>query len=217
MDIKEILSKCDYTLLDKSATQKDIASLVKRGEWCGVGAFCVPPCFVEYTKKLTKRPVVTVIGFPNGYMSTKTKVFEAKDALESGADELDMVINIGLLRGGDLRYVQNEIESVKKECGDKVLKVIIEACLLSDAEKVAMCKVAKDGGADFIKTSTGFTSGATEHDVKLLVKNANGLKVKAAGGIRTVEAAEKFITLGAERIGTSGIIKDAIIKGLLQS
>ena len=156
-----------------------------------------------------KIPVCTVIGFPNGNMTTAAKVFETEDALKNGAEEIDMVINIGMLKAGEDDYVLNEIKEIKKACGDHILKVIIETCLLTDEEKIRMCEVVSESGADFIKTSTGFSkAGATFHDVELMAAHVkNGLKIKAAGGISSIEDAEKFIELGADRLGTSRIIK----------
>ncbi len=216
MDIKKILSKCDYTLLDRCATQSDIEARICCGAKYGVASVCIPPCFVRFSKGMTGLPVCTVIGFPNGYNSTAAKLYEAQEALESGADELDAVINVGKLKEKDYSYVKNEILALKKACGDRILKIIIEACLLTDEEKTMMCTLVTEGGADFIKTSTGFLSGATEHDVELLGRNVGaGVRVKAAGGIRTVEAAQRYISLGADRIGSSGIIKDALAKGLI--
>ena len=216
MEIEKILAKCDYTLLDRCASPKDIEGLVERGERYGVASVCIPPCYVDLARRLTTMPICTVIGFPNGYNASCVKLSEAERAFSDGADELDMVINVGRLKSGDLSFVQGEIEAIKRACDNKILKVIIEASLLTDDEKATACRVIKDGGGDYVKTSTGFAGGATEHDVELLCRLSDGLKVKAAGGIRSVEAAQRFIELGAQRIGTSGIIKDALSKGLIK-
>ena len=211
MDIKEILSKCDYTLLDRCATWADIEAVINDGIKYGVASVCIPPCFVARAKQYAgdKLKICTVIGFPNGYNSTQAKLFEAKDALDGGADEIDAVINVGELKAKNYDFVLGEIEHLKKLCGDKVLKIIIETCLLTDEEKIKMCELVYKGGADYIKTSTGFSSGgATREDIALMRKHLNSsVKIKASGGIRTISDAEDFITLGADRIGTSGIIK----------
>ena len=177
----------------------------------GAASVCIPPSYVkrawEYLKG--KMPVCTVIGFPNGYNTTKTKVFETRDAIENGAEEIDMVINIGDLKDRNYEKIQAEIEEIKAACGEKVLKVIIETCLLTEEEKIRMCQVVTEAGADFIKTSTGFsTAGATFDDIKLFAAHVGpGVKMKAAGGIKSFEDAEKFISLGASRLGTSRIVK----------
>ena len=211
MNINDILSKCDHTLLNQTATFEDIKKLADDGIKYGTASICIPPCFVKQAKEYVgdKLAVCTVIGFPNGYNTTAVKVFETKTAVSEGADEIDMVINIGELKAKNYEYVLNEIKQIKAACGSKILKVIIETCLLTDEEKVKMCELVTLGGADYIKTSTGFsTSGATAKDVEILVKNVGkGVKVKAAGGIKTIADAEEFIDLGADRLGTSRIVK----------
>lgn len=214
MELKEILAKCDHTILKQTATWEDVKKVVDEGIKYGTASVCIPPCFVGQAKAYSGRrvPVCTVIGFPNGYNSTEAKVYEAERAVADGADEIDMVINIGTLKSGALADVTSEIKAVKKACGDKVLKVIVETCLLTEEEKKAACKAVTDAGADYIKTSTGFsTGGATFADVKLFKENVGeGIKIKAAGGISSVEDAEKFIALGADRLGTSRIVKIAV-------
>lgn len=214
MELKEILAKCDHTILKQTATWKDVKKVVDEGIKYGTASVCIPPCFVGQAKACSggRVPVCTVIGFPNGYNSTEVKVYETERAVADGADEIDMVINIGTLKSGALADVTNEIKAVKKACGDKVLKVIVETCLLTEEEKKAACKAVTDAGADYIKTSTGFsTGGATFADVKLFKENVGeGIKIKAAGGISSVEDAEKFIALGADRLGTSRIVKIAV-------
>lgn len=211
IDIKELLSKCDYTLLDRSASWEDIKAVLGDGIKYGVASACIPPCFVKLAKQYVgdRLPICTVIGFPNGYNTTKAKVFEAKEAILDGADEIDAVINVGELKAKNYDCILSEIKALKEVCGDKILKIIIEACLLTEDEKIKACELVTKGGADYIKTSTGFASGgATREDVALMRKFIGiGVKVKAAGGIRTIEDAEDFIRLGADRIGTSGIIK----------
>ena len=176
-----------------------------------IASVCIPPCYVKAAKEYVKgkMKICTVIGFPLGYQMAKVKAYEAKEAVENGADEIDMVINVGFLRAKRFDEVRSEISLVKEACGEKILKVIIETCLLSDEEKKAMCKIVGEAGADFIKTSTGFShAGATAEDIKLFSDNVPpGLKIKAAGGIKTLEDAENFLRLGAERLGTSRIVK----------
>ena len=211
MDVKTILSKCDHTLLAQTATWQDIKAICDDGMKYRTASVCIPPCYVKQAKEYVGDglAICTVIGFPNGYNTTAAKEFETIDALKNGADEIDMVINIGALKAGDDEYVLNEIKTLKKACGDKILKVIIETCLLTDEEKVKMCHIVTEAGADFIKTSTGFsTSGATFADIKLFSENIGaGVKMKAAGGISSMADAEEFIRLGAERLGTSRIVK----------
>lgn len=211
MDVKTILSKCDHTLLAQTATWDDIKAICDDGMKYQTASVCIPPCYVKKAKEYVgdKLAICTVIGFPNGYNTTAVKEFETKDALANGADEIDMVINIGALKAGDDEYVLNEIKTLKKACGNKILKVIIETCLLTDEEKIKMCRIVTEAGADFIKTSTGFSkAGATFADIKLFSKNiGEGVKMKAAGGISSMEDAEEFIRLGAERLGTSRIVK----------
>ena len=211
MDIKKILSSVDHTLLSQTATWEEIKTICDDGMKYNVASVCIPACYVKKAKDYVgnKLKVCTVIGFPNGYSTTKTKVYETKDAIDNGADEIDMVINIGMLKDGLYSEVEDEIRQIKGACGDKILKVIIETCLLTDEEKIKMCDIVTNSGADFIKTSTGFsTSGATFDDI-ILFKNHVGsnVKIKAAGGIKTLDDAEKFISLGASRLGTSRIIK----------
>lgn len=211
MDMKEILSKVDHTLLSVSATWSDIKQICDDGMKYGVASVCIPASYVKQAKEYCgdKLAICTVIGFPNGYSTTAVKCFEARDAIENGADEIDMVINIGWAKDRREEDLLNEIKAVKAACGDKILKVIIETCLLTDEEKVMMCKIVSESGADFIKTSTGFsTGGATPADVALFAENvAPHVKIKAAGGIASIADAQEFISLGASRLGTSRIIK----------
>ncbi len=211
MNIKNILSKCDHTLLAQTSTWEQIKEICDDGMKYGTASVCIPPCFVSEAKKYVgdKLNICTVIGFPNGYNTTAVKLFETEDALRAGADEIDMVINIGALKEGKDDYVRDEITALKKACGDKILKVIIETCLLTEEEKIRMCKIVTEAGADFIKTSTGFSSaGATREDIKLMRKNVGkNVKVKAAGGIANLDDAEDFIALGADRLGTSRVVK----------
>lgn len=210
-NIKNILACVDHTLLSPAATWAEIKEICDDALAYETASVCIPPSFVGRSKEYLdgRLPICTVIGFPNGYNSTVVKLIETRDALENGADEIDMVINIGALKEGNYDYVLNEIRLLKKECGDKVLKVIIETCLLSEEEKIAMCQIVTKAGADFIKTSTGFsTGGATRDDIKLFAKHIGGnVKMKAAGGIRSMEDAQDFIDLGCERLGTSSIVK----------
>ncbi|MBQ7333763.1 MAG: deoxyribose-phosphate aldolase [Clostridia bacterium] len=211
MELKEILSRCDHTLLSQAATEEEIKALCDDGIKYGTASVCIPPCYVKLAKEYTKGklPICTVIGFPNGYSATAVKLFEAETALSHGADEIDMVINIGMLKNANYDGIINEIKAIKTAVGDKILKVIIETCLLTDEEKIKMCHLVSESGADFIKTSTGFsTSGATLHDIRLMKANAAPhLKIKAAGGISSLLDAESFIKAGAERLGTSRIVK----------
>lgn len=211
MDVKEILSKCDHTLLGQTATWQDIKAICDDGIKYKTASVCIPPCYVKQAKEYVGESlkICTVIGFPNGYNTTAVKVFETKDAVDSGADEIDMVINIGALKEGKLDFVRDEIAKIKAACGGKFLKVIIETCLLTDEEKVTMCRLVTEAGAEYIKTSTGFsTAGATLKDVELMVKNVGkGVLVKAAGGIKDLKDAEDFINLGASRLGTSRVVK----------
>lgn len=211
MDISEIVSKVDHTLLSTTATFADIKNLCDEGIKYGVASVCIPPCFVEEAKKYVKDKleICTVIGFPNGYNEKSVKIFETAKALESGADEIDMVINIGLLKEGNYSAVFDEIKSIKEICEKNILKVIIETCLLTQKEKIEMCKIVTDANADFIKTSTGFSkSGAKIEDILLFKEHVgNNVKIKAAGGISTIADAEDFIKAGASRLGTSRIIK----------
>lgn len=211
MEITQILAKCDHTLLTQTATWEDIKKICDDGMKYNTASVCIPPYFVKQAKEYVgeKLAICTVIGFPNGYNTTAVKVFETKDAIKDGADEIDMVINIGALKAGMDDYIINEIKEIKAACGDKILKVIIETCLLNEDEKIRMCKNVTAAGADFIKTSTGFsTAGATREDVALMKANVGeGVLVKAAGGISGIKDAEDFINLGADRLGTSRVVK----------
>ena len=214
MDIQQILARCDHTQLSVSATWEDIRALCDDGMRFGTASVCIPPLYVREAKQYVgdRLAVCTVIGFPNGYSTAAVKCAEAADAIKNGADEIDMVIPVGYLKDGRDGEIEDEIRSVKAACGDKILKVIIETCLLSEDEKVRMCRIVSAAGADYIKTSTGFsTGGATREDVALLRKHvAPHVKVKAAGGISTLQDAEDFIKLGADRLGTSRIVKLAM-------
>ena len=211
MDIKEILNMVDHTLLNPAATWDEIKDICDDGMKYKTASVCIPASYVKAAKEYVGDglKICTVIGFPNGYSTTATKCFEAKDAVLNGADEIDMVINIGWLK--DKRYdeILDEIKLIKAECNGKILKVIIETCLLTDEEKIKMCEVVSASGADFIKTSTGFSvGGATKEDIALFAENvADHVKIKAAGGISTLTDAEDFVNLGASRLGTSRIVK----------
>ena len=211
MKKEEILSHCDHTLLAQTATWEEIRTICDDGIKYGTASVCIPPCYVKQAKEYVgdKLAICTVIGFPNGYHTTATKLFETKDALANGADEIDMVINVGALKQGNDDEIKEEICLLKKACGTKILKVIIETCLLTDEEKVKMCHIVTEAGADYIKTSTGFSKGgATPADVALMAKNVGeGVRVKAAGGISDFADAEEFLTLGADRLGTSRLVK----------
>lgn len=211
MKIEEILAKCDHTLLTQTATWEEIRGICDDGMKYHTASVCIPASYVKQAKDYVgdKLAICTVIGFPNGYDTTAAKCFMAADAVENGADEVDMVINIGWVKDGLYDRVRDEIAAVKQACHGRLLKVIIETCLLTDDEKIAMCKAVSDSGADYIKTSTGFSkAGATFHDVELFAAHvAPHVKIKAAGGISSLEDAEKFIELGASRLGTSRIVK----------
>ncbi len=211
MTDQEILAKVDHTLLKPDAKKEDIKKICQEAMDNNTASICINPAYIEYAKEImgNKIPICTVIGFPLGAMTTESKIFEAKDAIKKGASEVDMVINISKAKDGEFDYITDEIRQIKNAVGDKVLKVIIETCLLNDEEKIALCHCVTDAGADFIKTSTGFsTGGATFHDIELFAKHCDGkCKIKAAGGIRTREDMEKFIALGADRLGTSSAIK----------
>lgn len=212
MNKQEILNKVDHTILAQTTKWEDIKKICDDGIKFNVASVCIPPSYVEETKKYVgeKLKICTVIGFPNGYNTTNVKIYETLEAIEKGADEIDMVINIGWLKDKKYEEIENEIRAIKNVCGDKILKVIIETCLLTDEEKVKMCEIVDKSGADYIKTSTGFsTSGATFEDIELFKENLKGsnLKIKAAGGVKSFEDAEKFIELGADRLGTSRLIK----------
>ena len=211
MEIEKILSVCDHTLLHQDATFDDIKALCDDAIKYHTASVCIPPCYVKDAKAYVgdRMKICTVIGFPNGNMTTTVKVLETFDALDKGADEIDMVINIGRLKSKDYACVKQEINLIKQACGDHILKVIIETCMLTDEEKIKMCEIVTEAGADYIKTSTGFsTAGATFADVELFAKHVGeGVKIKAAGGISSIADAEKFIELGASRLGTSRIVK----------
>ena len=211
MELSEILAACDHTLLAQTATWADIRAICDDGMKYHTASVCIPASFVKQAKEYVgdKLTICTVIGFPNGYDTTAAKCFMATDAVDNGAGEVDMVINIGWAKEGKWDEITAEIAAIKKACKGRLLKVIIETCLLTDEEKIALCKCVSDSGADYIKTSTGFsTAGATFHDVELFAKHvAPHVKIKAAGGISSLEDAEKFIELGASRLGTSRIVK----------
>ena len=216
MELKDILAKCDHTLLAQTSTWAQIKDICDDGMKYSCASVCIPASFVKQAKEYVgeRIAICTVIGFPNGYATTAAKCFMASDAVDNGADEVDMVINIGWAKEGKWDAITAEIAAIKAACKGKLLKVIIETCLLTDEEKIALCKCVSDSGADYIKTSTGFsTAGATFADVELFAKHvAPHVKIKAAGGISSLEDAEKFISLGASRLGTSRIVK--IAKGL---
>ena len=211
MEIKEILSRCDHTLLAQTATWEDIRAICDDGMKYHTASVCIPPCYVKRAKEYVgdRLAICTVIGFPNGYNTTAAKVFETSDAVDAGADEIDMVINLGALREGNDAYVLDEIKAIKTACRGKLLKVIIETCLLTEDEKIRMCRIVTESCADYIKTSTGFSKGgATREDVKLMREySGENVKVKAAGGIADLKDAEDFIALGADRLGTSRVVK----------
>ncbi|MBQ9370126.1 MAG: deoxyribose-phosphate aldolase [Clostridia bacterium] len=214
--IEDILTHVDHTALSRGATAEDIIRLCAEANEVHAASVCVPPCYVALAKKYVSDcvKVCTVIGFPNGYNTTAVKVFETEDAIRNGADEIDMVINNNLLKDGNTAGILAEIRAVKKACGDKVLKVIVETCLLTEDEKIAMCRIVTEAGADYIKTSTGFEkAGATIEDVRLMRANVGAnVKVKAAGGIRSLESAAAFLDAGADRIGASAVIKEYLKK-----
>lgn len=211
MDIKKILGACDHTLLKQESTWDQIKVILDDAIKYETASVCIPPCYILPAKEYAgdKVKLCTVIGFPNGNMTTAAKVMETKDAIADGADEIDMVINIGMLKAGNNDYVLDEIKQIRRACPGKILKVIIETCLLTDEEKITMCDLVTKSGADYIKTSTGFsTAGATFEDVELFAKHVGpNVKIKAAGGISSLEDAEKFMALGASRLGTSRIVK----------
>ena len=216
MNISEILAKCDHTLLGQAATWNEIKAICDDGIKFSTASVCIPASFVKQAKEYVgdQLAICTVIGFPNGYATTAAKCFMATDTVDNGADEVDMVINIGWAKEGKWAEITSEIAAIKAACKGKLLKVIIETCLLTDEEKIALCKCVSDSGADYIKTSTGFSkAGATFADVELFAKHvAPHVKIKAAGGISSIDDAEKFIALGASRLGTSRVVK--IAKGL---
>lgn len=218
MNINDILNKVDHTLLKQSATWEEIKAICDDGIKYNTASVCIPPSFVKRAKDYVKDGVkiCTVIGFPNGYSTTSVKVFETKDAINNGADEIDMVINIGDLKDKNYEAILNEIKEIKSACNNKILKVIIETCMLNTDEKIKMCQLVTKSGADYIKTSTGFGgAGATFEDIEIFAKNVGkDVKIKAAGGISSIADAEKFIALGADRLGTSRIVKIVKEEGL---
>lgn len=211
MTKEEILKKVDHTLLKQETTEEEIRNICEEAIKYHTATICIPPSYVKFAKDYGKDKikVCSVIGFPNGYNTTKIKVEETKDAIKNGADEIDMVINIGKLKDKKYEEIQNEINAIKEVCKDKILKVIIETCLLTEEEKIKMCEIVSESNADFIKTSTGFsTKGATIEDIKLMKKYlTNNKQIKAAGGISSFEDAEEFIQEGATRLGTSRLVK----------
>ncbi len=211
MDRKDILKTVDHTLLTQTASWEEIRGILDDGIKYQTASACIPAAYVKQAAEYVegRLPICTVIGFPNGYSTTAVKVFETKDAIENGAEEIDMVVNIGWVKDGQYREIEDEIRQIHEACGGKILKVIIETCLLTEEEKIRMCETVTSAGAEFIKTSTGFsTAGATFADVELMRKHVGKeVKVKAAGGIASLEDAEKFIALGADRLGTSRIVK----------
>lgn len=213
MELKTILSKCDHTLLLQGSTWEEIKGICDDGIKYSCASVCIPASFVKRAKEYVgdKLQICTVIGFPNGYSTTAVKVYETADAIKNGADEIDMVINIGDLKDKRYDVILDEINAIKAACQGKILKVIIETCLLTDEEKIKMCEIVSASDADYIKTSTGFsTAGATKADVELFAKHVTGgTKIKAAGGIASLQDAEDFINLGADRLGTSRIVKIA--------
>ncbi len=214
MELREILEKCDHTLLRVDCSAEEIRTLCDQAIRFNCASVCIPPCHVAGAKRYVggKMKICTVIGFPNGYMTTAAKAFEAADAVRNGADEIDMVINLSMVKDAAWSEVAKDIAAVRKATEGKLLKVIIECCLLTEEEKLQLCRIVSDSGAEYIKTSTGFsTGGATREDVALMRANCpERVKVKAAGGISTLQDAEDFINLGAERLGTSRIVKLAI-------
>lgn len=208
---QEIMKYVDHTLLSQTATWEEIREILDDAMKYGAASACIPAAYVKQAAQYVGRklPVCTVIGFPNGYSTSEAKVFEAKDAVEKGASEIDMVVNVGFLKDRRYKEVEDEIRAVKEVCGDRVLKVIIETCLLTEEEKIKMCEIVTMAGADYIKTSTGFSSaGATFADVELMRRHVGeGVKVKAAGGITSFADAEEFVRLGAERLGTSRLVR----------
>ena len=211
MEMNEILSKVDHTLLSQAATWDEIRAICDDGMKYHTASVCIPASYVKKAAEYVdgKLAICTVIGFPNGYSTTKAKCFEASDSVDNGAEEVDMVINIGWVKDKRWDDLLEEIKAVKAACRGRLLKVIIETCLLTDGEKIRMCEIVSNSGAEYIKTSTGFsTAGATFHDVELFAQHVtNGVKIKAAGGISSIDDAEKFIALGASRLGTSRIVK----------
>lgn len=211
---EEILKKVDHTLLKQTSTWEDIKKLCDDAIKCNTASVCIPPCFVKQAKEYVgdKMKICTVIGFPNGYNLTKVKMYETEQAVEDGADEIDMVINVGKLKEKNYDYILNEINGIKSKCNGRILKVIIETCLLTEKEKIKMCEIVSQSDADYIKTSTGFsTGGATLEDIELFKKHMkNGKKIKAAGGIKNFDDAEEFVKAGADRLGTSRLVAEML-------
>ena len=210
MDVKEILKRVDHTLLKQVCTFEEIKKLCDEGIEYNVASICIPPSYVKRAKEYVKEnlKICTVIGFPNGYSTKETKMFECKDAIKNGADEIDMVVNLGDIRSGDFKAVEEEIKEIKKICGEHILKVIVETCFLTEEEKIKLCEVVTNAKADYIKTSTGFgSSGATKEDIILFSKHIGpNIKIKASGGVKNLKIAEEFLKLGVDRLGTSSII-----------
>ncbi len=217
MELQKILNAVDHTLLKQTATWEEIRRLCDDGIRFHTASVCIPPSFVKQAAEYVKGaiPVCTVIGFPNGYATTAVKCFETGQAVADGASEIDMVINLGMVKEGRFDDVLAEINAVKEACDGRLLKVIIETCMLCDQEKIRMCEIVSESNADFIKTSTGFGgAGATARDIELMVANTKGKRVKAAGGIKTLEDAEEFLELGASRLGTSRVVSE--VKAMVQ-
>lgn len=214
MDIKEILKRVDHTLLKQVCTFEEIKKLCDEGIEYNVASVCIPPSYVKRAKEYVKEnlKICTVIGFPNGYSTKETKIFECKDAIKNGADEIDMVVNLGDIKSGEFKAVEEEIKEIKEICGEHILKVIVETCFLTEEEKIRLCEVVTNTKADYIKTSTGFgTNGATKEDIILFSKHIGpNVKIKASGGVKNLKIAEEFIKLGADRLGTSSIISSII-------
>lgn len=214
MDIKEILKRVDHTLLKQVCTFEEIKKLCDEGIEYNVASVCIPPSYVKRAKEYVKEnlKICTVIGFPNGYSTKETKIFECKDAIKNGADEIDMVVNLGDIKSGEFKAVEEEIKEIKEICGEHILKVIVETCFLTEEEKIRLCEVVTNAKADYIKTSTGFgSSGATKEDIILFSKHIGpNVKIKASGGVKNLKIAEEFIKLGADRLGTSSIISSII-------
>lgn len=211
---EEILKKVDHTLLKQTSTWENIKKLCDDAIKCNTASVCIPPCFVKQAKEYVgdKMKICTVIGFPNGYNLTKVKMYETEQAVADGADEIDMVINVGKLKEKNYDYILNEINGIKSKCNGRILKVIIETCLLTEEEKIKMCEIVSQSDADYIKTSTGFsTGGATLEDIELFKKHMkNGKKIKAAGGIKNFDDAEEFVKAGADRLGTSKLVAEML-------
>lgn len=217
MELSEILHHVDHSLLSRTATWEDIREVCLQGLRYGVASVCIPPCYVARVRALfdemgRELPICTVVGFPNGYATTAAKEAETRDALAQGASEIDMVINVGWVKMGRYDLVEHEIRVLREACRGRILKVIIETCLLTEEEKIKMCRVVTESGADYIKTSTGFsTGGATFADVELFARHIGPrVKIKAAGGIRTLEDAQQYLALGCDRLGTSALVKLAM-------